>query len=193
MRITAEEKVATRKRIVEAAKSLFRTKGFDHATTRDIAKEVGMATGTLFNYFASKEAVAVELVSHALAKAERELAKSRHTEASLEETLFAAVAIQLRCLRPHRKYVRPFLETVLSPAAPMDEAATALRTGLVVHFRRLLTEHGIEDPSTIQMNIFWSLYVGTLSFWISDKSPKQEDSRALLDQSVRMYVDWLTS
>ena len=67
MRITAEEKAATRKRILDAGKSLFRSKGFDQATTRDIAREVGVATGTMFNYFASKEAIVVEVLLHSSA------------------------------------------------------------------------------------------------------------------------------
>ena len=193
MRITAEEKEATRKRIVDTAKALFRTKGFDNATTRDIAKEVGMATGTLFNYFASKEAIVVELVSQALVKAENDFSKSRRAKADLEETLFACAAAQLRALRPLRKYVRPFIDTVLSPVIPADEIARELRESIHSQFRDLLVEFEIEDPSPIQMSIFSSLYTGVLSFWSSDKSPKQEDSLALLDQSVRMYVDWLRS
>ena len=51
MRITAEEKDATRRRILDAAVQLFRTRGFEATTTRDIADAAGIATGTLFNYF----------------------------------------------------------------------------------------------------------------------------------------------
>ena len=191
MRITATDKAETRKRIVSAAKALFRTKGFDSATTRDIAKEAGIATGTMFNYFPSKEAIVVELASQSLEKAEAEFAKSRRKGAPLEEALFASVAAQIRSMRPLRKYIRPLLETALSPAAPKGDAEVSLRTGLNEHFAGILRGHGVSDPSPVQLNIFWSLYVGVLSFWGGDKSPKQEDTLALLDQSIRMYVDWL--
>ena len=193
MRITAADKAETRKRIISAAKALFRTKGFDSATTRDISKAVGIATGTMFNYFPSKEAIVVELASQSLEKAEAEFAKSRRKGAPLEETLFASVAAQLRSMRPLRKYIRPLLETALSPAAPKDDAEASLRTGLNEHFAGILREHGVSDPSPVQLNIFWSLYVGVLSSWGTDKSPKQEDTLALLDQSICMYVDWLNA
>jgi AcrR family transcriptional regulator len=50
MRITIEEKNATRQRIIQAAVALFRTGGFEATTTRDIARASEIATGTLFNY-----------------------------------------------------------------------------------------------------------------------------------------------
>ncbi|MEM9656794.1 MAG: TetR/AcrR family transcriptional regulator [Planctomycetota bacterium] len=191
MRITAADKAETRKRIISVAKTLFQTRGFDAATTRDIAKEVGIAAGTMFNYFSSKEALVVELASQSLEKAEVDFAKSRRPGAPLDETLFASVAAQLRSLKPLRKYLRPLLETALSPAAPQDVAEASLRSGLYEHFAGILREHGVCDPSPLQLNLFWSLYIGVLSYWGNDTSPKQEDSLALLDQSIRMYVGWL--
>lgn len=194
MRITAEEKIATRKRILDAAKSLFRSKGFDQATTRDIAKEVGIATGTMFNYFRSKEAIAVELAAQAMDKGRHAFDTERRAKAKLDEDLFLFVATQLRHLRPLRKYVRPLLESVLVPAAitSQDSLAAELRSDVRERILQIFVQHGIDDPSPIQISIFWSLYVGVVSFWSHDKSPKQEDSLALLDQSIHMYFDWLS-
>lgn len=196
MRITAEEKAATRKRILDAAKSLFRTKGFDAATTRDIAKDVGVATGTMFNYFASKEAIVVELASSALGKAHGDFAKNIRKNASADEELFALIAAQLRALRPLRKFVRPLLDTALTPATnpKADEPAAELRANLSEQFVDILTRHGTDEPSSVALNIFWALYVGVLTFWSHDKSPKQEDTMALLDQSMQMFCrDYATT
>jgi hypothetical protein len=35
------------------------------------------------------------------------------------------------------------------------------------------------------------LYLGVLSSWTKDTSPKQEDTLALLDQSMAMFANWL--
>lgn len=193
MRITAEEKTATRKRIIDAAKSLFRSQGFEQTTTREIAKEVGIATGTMFNYFASKEDIVIELASQSFDKAHRAFRSQRRQQADLCEDLFAIVGEHFRSLRPLRSYLRPLLDTTLT-AAPIpraDDSAAVLRRELHDQFVQILVDHGVEDPSSVQLNIFWALYVGALTFWCHDKSPKQEDSLALLDQSIRMYVDWL--
>ena len=47
MRITAEAKTATRQRILEVAEELFRTKGFEATTTRDIAQALGLSEATV--------------------------------------------------------------------------------------------------------------------------------------------------
>jgi len=44
-----------RERILKAALELFNTYGFESTPTARITKEAGVATGTLFNYFKSKE------------------------------------------------------------------------------------------------------------------------------------------
>lgn len=44
-----------RKAIMEAALKLFTERGFHGTTTTQISKEAGVATGTLFNYFPTKE------------------------------------------------------------------------------------------------------------------------------------------
>jgi hypothetical protein len=41
--------------------------------------------------------------------------------------------------------------------------------------------------------MYWTLYTGVLAFWAGDKSPKQEDTLALIDQSLAMFVNWLKS
>src|SRR3954462_12285076 len=45
----------TRERILDAALKLFRERGFDETTMRDIAAAAGVATGAAYYYFRSKE------------------------------------------------------------------------------------------------------------------------------------------
>jgi AcrR family transcriptional regulator len=52
----------TRDRILEAALKLFSQKGFLGATTREIAREAGVAEVTLFRHFPTKEALFQEVI-----------------------------------------------------------------------------------------------------------------------------------
>ena len=114
MRVTAETKAATRQRILEAARQLFATGGFDTSTTRDIADAAGIATGTLFNYFPTKEAADLaSLAAEAIAGVDRDF-EERAGEC-LEEELFAFVAAGLRKLKPLRKHLPALLETGAEP------------------------------------------------------------------------------
>jgi AcrR family transcriptional regulator len=192
MRITAEEKSATRQRILEAAVDLFRARGFDATTTRDIAGAAEIATGTLFNYFATKEAIVGSLAEEALARARATFAR-RNGASNLEENLFALVASELRQLRPLRKFIMPLLETSLSPLSTVRrlEAAESLRIEHLEIVVELARVDGLTELSPLALQVYWTLYTGVLAFWAGDKSPKQEDALALLDQSLAMFVAWL--
>lgn len=50
----AQAKLQTRDRVLEAAKRLFITRGYEAATIRDIAQEAGMSTGAVFANFTDK-------------------------------------------------------------------------------------------------------------------------------------------
>ncbi|MBI1311189.1 TetR family transcriptional regulator [bacterium] len=196
MRITQQVKEETRARIVACAERLFRTQGFDATRTKEIAQEAGIAAGTLFNYFPAKEAVAVALIESALKAAEATFRKRVTDSASLEEDLFAYIAAGLRRLRPYRAYAKSVLETCLSPAATDEASAGAsnIRTGHLQVFGELAATRGWSEPPTaMECQLYWTLYTGVLSFWASDSSSNQEDTLALLDQSLRMFVAWFIS
>jgi AcrR family transcriptional regulator len=192
MRITAEAKDATRERIIEVALRLFRERGWEATTTRDIAREAEIATGTLFNYFGSKEAILAQLAGEALAKA-RIIFTKQDIAADLEEELFALVAAELRQLKPLRKLMIGLFETVLCPlaAAGGDRAGESLRLPHLVLVGGIARKHGAPELSPLALQMYWALYSGVLAFWASDKSPKQEDTLALLDQSLHMFSAWL--
>lgn len=193
MRVTVEQKCQTRKRILEAAVELFRTRGFDAATTRDLAVAAGIATGTVFNYFPNKESIVAALAEEALAKARAGYSPSADGE--LEEDLFALVAAELRQLKPLRKFIPALLETSLSPlsrvGAENSSASESLRTEHLEIVASLAQKHGIAELSSVALQLYWTLHTGVLAFWAADKSPKQEDTLALLDQSLAMFVAWL--
>ena len=191
MRITAEEKRATRERIIKSAVDLFRSQGFDATTTRDIASAAGIATGTLFNYFETKEALVTALACEALAQVHADW-QSDPQSSGLEEDLFALVAAELRQLKSLRKFIGPFLETAMSPlVARRQSAADESRIEHLERVSLAARRAGIAELSPMALQMYWALYTGVLGFWAADKSPKQEDTLALLDESLHMFALWL--
>jgi|SRR5579864_6908229 len=191
MRVTAEAKTATRQRILEAATSLFARDGWQDATTRAIALEAGIATGTLFNYFPTKEAVAAALIAEALERAAEAFRAGRREEDSLEADLFLLIWSGLRSLRDYRNFLGPAAETIFSPLARQtaDSPGDAIRASHLELVRTILVSHRYPSAlSTVTVQLYWTLYVGVLAFWAADDSPEQEDSLALLDQSLKMFV-----
>ena len=116
MRISQQAKEETRGRILDKAAELFLSQGFEATTTRDIAAEAGLAAGTLFNYFPSKETLAMSMVGEALSGGIDDYRRRRSDDDDLVEALFLFVTSGLRRLRPLRPFLGPVLERSLSPA-----------------------------------------------------------------------------
>lgn len=71
-----------RNEIISTAEEFFLTKGFNQTTVNDILKRIGIAKGTFYHYFVSKEevldAVIGQIIDHEILKA-REIQKSNVT------------------------------------------------------------------------------------------------------------------
>src|SRR5580765_3765177 len=127
----ARNKEITKSRIVAAALALFQVKGFDATTTKAIARRARVAEGTVFNYFPTKEDIALyflELeVEHAMASVR---ANTRLRKAPIEEKLFALVQTQLEFLAPHERFIGAALLHSLKPGSrlgPFSPSSNALQ------------------------------------------------------------------
>jgi AcrR family transcriptional regulator len=199
VRVTEDVKRATETAIRAAARKLFVRKGVESTSTRDIAAAAKIAVGTLFNYFPSKEALAVAIAADAFAdgrdKAQERLSRTDR-KGSVEEDLFTLIAADIRALEPVRSFVGEVLEAGMSPFATgeMSEEAAAIRGARLSDAAAVLGRYGLGDAAIGPvMHLYWSLYLGVLSFWSADASPKQEDTWATLDRSVLMFIGGLKS
>lgn len=76
-----------RQALIEAALRLFTEKGFHGTTTAEIARNAGVATGTLFNYFQNKERLINTLYLEVKEELVRELKADLKAELFLKETV----------------------------------------------------------------------------------------------------------
>ena len=196
MRVTKAVKDETRHRILKVSRSLFRSRGFELTTTTEIAGEANIAKGTVFNYFPTKELIAVALIAKSLESAQKKFEKQETRGESFEEDLFDYAWSGIRSLRPHKKYVQPVIETCLCPVAKAEhqEQANEIKTIHLQTVVKLAEQHGLKDrPSPVDLQLYWTLYSGVVAFWAADSSPHQEDTLAMLDQSTRMFTNWLSA
>ena len=198
----AQNKQAIRRRIVKSALSLFQTKGFDTTTTKAIARKAGIAEGTVFNYFRTKEDIALsffeEEVDHAIA-AVRDNPRLR--KASLEEKLFTLVHSQLEYLAPYERFIGAALIHALNPAShlgPFSHRAQQLRHRYLAFVRELVEDSSPKQQqdgvlSWLVPEAFWIYYLGVLLFWLYDSSEDKQHTLAFLDRSLHVGVSLLTT
>lgn len=98
--------------ILDVAERLFSTKGFDNTSTGDILAEVGIARGTLYYHFQSKEeildAVIERMIGQKLAVA-RELAKRR------DLSVWQRLALMIRALQVSEEWNDSIMEQIHKP------------------------------------------------------------------------------
>lgn len=196
MRITQEAKEKTRKTILEAAEKLFAKRGFEQTTTRDISAASGIAKGTLFNYFKSKETLAMTLVAEAMESGRKNYERRKTGEEGLVEELFLFVASELRALKPYRKYIGPVLESGMSVFSKRSicSAGEEARRNHLKTVGRILAKHGFAmEHNSIIVTLYWSLYLGILAHWSNDETPKQSETLGLIDYSMQTFANTISA
>src|SRR6184192_36226 len=195
----AQNKAAIRKRIVTAALSLFQTKGFDATTTRAIARKAGIAEGTVFNYFRTKEDIALHFFEQEVDQAIASVRDNpRLRRAPLEEKLFALVHSQLEFLAPYERFIGAAFIHALKPASPLgifSHRAQELRHRYVGFVQELIDEsvpkHQHSPLNFLAPEVFWIYYLGALLYWLHDSSPGKQNTLAFLDRSLSIGVSFL--
>src|SRR5712692_3233153 len=192
----AQNKEAIRKRIVTAALTLFQTKGFEATTTRTIARKAGIAEGTVFNYFKTKEDIALHFFEQEVDQAIAAVrGNPRLRKAPLEEKLFALVQSQLEFLAPHERFIGAAFIHALKPASQLgifSHRAQELRHRYVGFVQELFEESLPKHPLTwVAPEAFWIYYLGVLLYWLHDSSPAKQHTLAFLDRSLSIGVSVL--
>src|SRR2546429_6019631 len=195
----AQNKAAIRKRIVTSALSLFQTKGFDATTTKAIARKAGIAEGTVFNYFRTKEDIALHFFEQEVDQAIASVRDNpRLRKAHLEDKLFALVHSQLEILAPYEKFIGAAFIHALKPASPLgifSHRAQELRHRYVGFVQELMEQslpRQKQNPlAFLAPDVFWIYYLGALLYWLHDSSPDKQNTLAFLDRSLSIGVSVL--
>jgi AcrR family transcriptional regulator len=99
-------KVANRQAILDAARKVFGELGYETATVRDIIRRTGLAAGTFYNYFKSKDEVYLALASEGARQFAPLLKAQRAQSAGWEEFVQAAIeAYYLFLADAHRSWL----------------------------------------------------------------------------------------
>jgi TetR/AcrR family transcriptional repressor of nem operon len=68
MKVSREQMAASRERLLDIAARLFRERGFEGVSVAEVMQQAGLTHGGFYGHFASKEALAAEAATHALAQ-----------------------------------------------------------------------------------------------------------------------------
>lgn len=104
---------ARRKQILDAATQVFAEKGFHRATVKEIARVAGIADGTIYTYFASKDEVLLAILDRLNETTERKQQFVLGDEQDLKAFFRAYLRQRMALLWPNAEVFRAVLPELL--------------------------------------------------------------------------------
>ena len=126
----------TRRRIYEAAMDMFREKGFEQTTMRDIAAKAGVALGGAYYYFSSKEAIVLAFYQEMQEGSHEEILQAIAGEKKLKDRLRCVMEKRFELLTPNRKFCDALFRHApdsKDPLSPFSEETRPIRERAIEH------------------------------------------------------------
>jgi len=129
---------------VTAALGLFQTKGFDAATTKEIARKAGIAKGGIYLYFRNKDRLILAAIEEIASEIVRRIEARVEPSAPPWERLCGAMRAQLEIMEEQKELLRVLLlDRRLLRDSPKGRQARRLLKYRAIHEARL--KHILDD------------------------------------------------
>ena len=187
----------TRAKILDTALRLFRERGFDRTTMRDVATEAGVATGAAYYYFRSKEELVMAFYLRTAEDARDQFAAALASTKDLRKRLRALIEIKLRQFEDHRSLLTALLKAGVDPRDPLSpfgKETAEVRDDAVQWFARAFEGADVSIPKDVAPylpRLFWLYHMGIIYFWIIDESPGRRRTQKLLEGTLDLLMQLL--
>lgn len=189
---------ATERRILDAALDMFRSKGFEEATIRDIASAAGVATGAAYYYYPSKDSIVLAFYQRSCVEMQPRIEDAlASASANIESKLKALIQAKLNYFGPYRTVLRALLRNGADPANPLSPFAAnnkAIRETDVAWFRKILDDCRVRVPKELESHmpdVLWMFQMGVIYFWVTDDSDGQRRTERVLSLGAKIVTTLL--
>lgn len=182
----------TRTNVLNVALRLFREKGFDETTMREIAVRADLSLGAAYHYFTSKEAIVLAYYAHVQRQHVELARRALANTTDLRERLAAAMHTKLDVLAEDRRIMGALLRFTGDPAHPLSflgHTARPIQLASISVFDEAIEGAALSpDLRRIAPTALWALHMGILLYFLYDDSPNQERTRRLVDGAMGLVV-----
>ncbi len=184
-------------RIINAAINTFSEKGFEATRTREIADRAGVAEGTIFRYFPTKDAILERMVPLLIrvmmprisGPIERIL--SSHTKDPVEEIWFEILIDRIQMVRDNGRFIKSVLPELIHRAPLLNQLKTTIQPMIEQYIIQVLEygkARGELDQDLSSQLVLQQMLGFILSYSMLGKSKPEEiaqDVRAFLHYEMR--------
>jgi len=183
---------ATQQHVFESALKLFRRRGFERTTMRDIAQAAGLSLGAAYHHFRSKDELVLAYYEWIQAEHESLVQAACPPAADLRTKLSTLLCTKLQLLGRDRKLLAALfgnLGDVSHPLSVFSKRTTGIRERSVAQFVAVLGEPSVPEELRGALGRgLWLAHLGVFLFFIHDGSPKQLRTHKLVDTLVDLVA-----
>ena len=187
----------TRRKIYEAAMEMFREKGFEETTMRDIAAKAGVALGGAYYYYSSKDAIVLAFYREMQETSTPLVGGALTDKKKLKERIRAVLDQRLKLLAPNRKFCAALFRHApdgADPLSPFSEDSRLIREAAIEQMRVALEGGDVKIPADLRPQLpylLWLYQMALIMFWLYDRSPDQHRTQHLMEKSLGLLVNLL--
>ena len=182
-------KETKKEQIMKTALKLFAKKGFYNTTIADIAKEMGMSVGNMYNYFHSKESLAKELLMYISQIFGSEIRKINESTLNTKDKIREIVKLYFTMAEQEPELVDYFLRVYLSNKEVFSNGCEGmLCVSPFVTEIMMFFEEGVRKKELKNQDFFVAFglfmgYIGGLAFLRGEK---------IIPNSLENYIEPVT-
>jgi AcrR family transcriptional regulator len=183
---------ATRENILTSALKLFREKGFELTTMRDIAKSAGLSLGASYYYFKTKEAIVMAYYDRVQAEHTALAIPAMRKAKDFRARLGVAMHTKLDIIKDDRRLLVALFRYGGDPDHPLSwfGPATKKQRELAMEiFEAAIGDEKLpKDVRQLAPRLLWTAHMGMILYFLNDKSAGQKKTRALVDGGLDLLV-----
>jgi len=176
-RSIASSRVVKKNNIIKIAANLFSQKSFHDVTMDEIAEKVGVAKGTIYLYFSSKDNLYLEILEHTFGSIEALLEKEVNTASLAPEKLKNVLAIIIKFYRGNIDVLKILSRDETHLIQEHHDLTEKWRLRRIELYEKII-EKGIKEGSFKTRNtelaalILYGAVGAVMVFYDLDKSPE---------------------
>ena len=172
-------------RILESALRLFAQKGYHASTIEEIAKAAGVAKGSVYNYFESKESLFKALIFETIVEAV-EWMDSDHDGVITEEEFFRVIQKSKKWLIKNREFLILYYSIVTQPKvnAILEKELWQILEPHMKKAEAFFRHRGFTDP-VAELRFFFSMLDGISVNYVVD--PHNFPLDYAVDRLIKYY------
>jgi AcrR family transcriptional regulator len=192
-KVVQAERRATKDLLYQTALGLFREKGLESTTMREIAKAAGMSLGSTYHYFPSKEAIVAEYYQEIQTAHRERVVQGLPKAKTLRKRLALAYHTHLELIRQDRLVLGGVLKFVGEPEHPLSvlgKGTAEIQKQSLETYRLVLENQLPKDLMELAPQFLWTLHMGFILYFIYDDSPEQTKTKKLIDDTLELVTQF---